>query len=119
MSYMQADLIAQLHNLSVQERDVCRRCKQFKDTVIHDCTTMLRALDEYRDLSISKPGPLAPNLPIPHIPPRRPGKRAHGFMTMREPLVDDQPRHHDDPGHNTTPVTSVGATSFSHTSTLA
>lgn len=103
-----------LYNLSVQERDVCPRCKQFKDTVTHDCRTILTALGEYRDLSISEPAPLAPDLPRPQIPLGRPGKRVHGFMSMREPLVDDWVPHHDDPDRSTTSATSAGETSFSH-----
>ena len=77
---------------------------------------MLRALDEYRDLLISEPTPPALDLPRSHISLGRLGKRVHEFISMREPLVDDQPHHHDDPRHNTTSMTSVGATSFSHTS---
>ena len=54
VSSVQANLADQLHSLSVQEHDTCLRCKDFKDTVQHDCTAMLSALGEYRDLSISE-----------------------------------------------------------------
>ena len=47
-------------------------------------------------------------MPRPQIPLGRFGKRAYGFMSIREPLVDDGGPHHDDVGHNTTLVASKG-----------
>ena len=117
MSSMQADLADQLHSLSVQERDTCPRCKDFKDTVQHDCTAMLSALGEYRDLSISEPAPPAPDFPTPPIPPGRPGKRLHGFMSLREPLADDWGPHQHEPRHSTTSATSTQHMPFSNVAT--
>ena len=85
---MQVDLAEQLHSLNIQQHDICSRCKDFKETVQHNYSTMLTALGEYRDLSLSKVAPPAPKFPRPEIPPRRPGKRVHGFMSLREPLVN-------------------------------
>ena len=71
---------------------------------------MLTALGEYRDLSLSEPAPPAPEFPRPDIPPGRPGKRMHGFMSLREPLADDWGHHQHAPRHGTMPGTSSRAT---------
>ena len=111
---MQADVAARLYNLSVEEHDICPNCKQFRDTVSHDCSAMLSALGQFRDMSISEPAPPAPELPRPQIPPGRPGKRAHGFMSLREPLVDDQGPNQDEPHCAGTSVTLGESSSFSY-----
>ena len=72
---------------------------------------MLRALGDYRDMSAFEQAPPSENFPRPEIPPGRPGKRVHGFMSMREPLPDDRDRRQDVPPHTTTSVTSDATTS--------
>ena len=68
---------------------------------------MLGALGEYRDLSISKLALLALDFPTPHISPRRLGKRVHGYMSLREPLVDDWGPHQHESRHSTTLAAST------------
>ena len=79
---MQDDLAACLYNLNVEERDVYPKCKQFRDIVSNDCSAMLSAVSQFRDMSISKLAPRAPKLPRPQIPLGWPRKRAHGFMSL-------------------------------------
>ena len=76
-----------LYNLSIQECDVCLNCQQFKNTINHDCSIMLNALGEYQDMSISNLAPLTFDLLRSHIPLGRAGKKAYGFMSLKEPLV--------------------------------
>ena len=114
MPYVQADLAERIYNLTVERRDVCPHCRESMDTIRHNCSAMLRALGDYRDLSLFEHAPPAPDLPRPQIPPGRPGKRVHGFMSMREPLEDDRVPYHDEPRYGTTSASSGGATSSSY-----
>ena len=59
---MHADLAKRLYTLSVWEHDVCPNCREFKDTIKHNYSTMLRALGDYQSLLISKHAPLIANL---------------------------------------------------------
>ena len=90
MSYIPTNLVKCLYNLSVHEHDVCPTCQEFKAIVMHNCSAMLCALGEYQESSISKPALPTPDLSRLQIPPKKPVKKAHGFMFIREPLVDNE-----------------------------
>ena len=119
MSSMQADLAEQLYTFSIQEHDVCPRCKYFKDNIQHDYSTMLSTLGEYQDLSISELALLTLDFSRPQILPRRSGKRVNKFMSLKEPLADDWGPHQHEPKCSTTPVTSTPDMLFSNVFTLS
>ena len=106
---MQANLVEWLYNFSIEKHSVCLNCKQFRDAISYNCSIMFNTLGEYWDLSISKLAPSIVDLPRLEILPRRLGKRAHEFMFMGEPLVDDQGPYHDEPHHGTTLLHQKGA----------
>ena len=85
---MHVDLTKHLYTLIIQELDMCSNCKQSKDTIKHDCSTMLRTLGDYQDLFISKHASLAKDFLRSQILSRRLGKRVCGFISMRQPLMD-------------------------------
>ena len=93
---------------------MCVNCKEFRDNVRHDSDAMLLALLDYWDLSISKHAPLTLDMSRPQIPLGRLKKKVHEFMSIGEPLVDDQGPYHDELGHGIASVTSKGGTLFSY-----
>ena len=111
---MQPNLVKRLYTLTIQELDVCPNYRDFKDTVKHNCSTIFGALGDYRDFSISKHALPTKDFPRPQILLERLRKRVHGFMSMRQPLVDDHGPHQDVPRHSIALVTSGRSTSSSY-----
>ena len=68
---------------------MCPNYREFKDTISHDCSTLLHVFDYYQDLLISKHALPVTDLLSPQVPPRRSRKKVHKFMSMRESLMDD------------------------------
>ena len=89
-SFSQADIAESLATLTLQQPE-----SDYTRAVGEGCRNMLRALGEQRDYMASEHAPQPQSLPRPIIPAGRPGKRAHGFMTERDPFVNDQDDNND------------------------